>query len=317
MLRLISPRRLKQKGIVGMNMRNVRYVAGNNPRHLYPLVDDKLKTKMLAEQAGLAVPKLIGVMRVQKHVKQLVPFMEGHNSFVIKPAKGSGGKGIMVVTGRDGDGFIRPDGKVITEADLHRHASNILSGLYSLGGNPDVAMIEEKIEFSEIFDEFTYQGVPDLRIIVYKGYPVMSMARLSTSNSGGKANLHQGAVGAGIDVGSGKALHAIQHGLPVENHPDTGRRLVDLAIPRWKECLTQASKCFEVTGLGYLGADIVLDANKGPLILELNARPGLAIQVANGQGLQLRLDLVDSVASTPRPVVERVAFSIKHFGRLP
>ncbi len=315
MLRLIRPSKLAQMGIIGMNMRNVRYVAGNNPRHLYPLVDDKLKTKLLAERAGLAVPKLIGVIEVQKHVKQLIPLMEGHDSFVIKPAKGSGGKGIMVVMGREGKGFLMPDGKIATEADLHRHTSNILSGLYSLGGNPDVAMIEEKIEFSKTFDGFTYQGVPDLRIIVYKGYPAMGMARLSTSNSGGKANLHQGAVGAGIDIGSGKTLHAIQHGLPIKKHPDTGRYLHDLTIQHWKECLTQAAKCFEVTGLGYLGADIVLDANKGPLILELNARPGLAILIATGHGLQPRLNLIDSVAPPPRSVQERITFSIDHFGK--
>lgn len=330
------PWKLHELGVVGMNMRNVRYIAQNNPRHLYPLVDDKLQTKFLAQKAGLAVPKLIGVMRVQKHVKQLIPFMKGHESFVIKPAKGSGGKGILVITGRDtspeygpSGGFIAPDGSVISESDIHRHASNILSGLYSLGGNPDVAMIEEKIEFSQIFNSFTFQGVPDLRIIIYKGYPVLSMARLSTSNSGGKANLHQGAVGVGIDISTGRALHAIQHGIPITEHPDTKRQLSELCIPDWHECLRQAAMCFEVTGLGYLGADIVLDAHKGPMILELNARPGLAIQLANGQGLQKRLDAVDrhlaqitpkmsSHTSDKQPrstesVADRVAFSVKHF----
>lgn len=316
MIRLISPSKLKELGIVGMNMRNVRHVAGNNPRHLYPLVDDKLKTKIIAEKAGISVPKLIGVMRVQKHVKQMVPFLEGQESFVVKPAKGSGGKGILVIVGRDGDGFVKPSGEVIGEEDLHRHASNTLSGLFSLGGNPDVAMIEEMVQFADVFDGFTYQGVPDLRIIVYKGYPVMSMARLSTANSGGKANLHQGAVGAGIDIGTGKALKAIQHGLPIEKHPDTGKVLAELAIPQWTTCLELASKCYDVTNLGYLGADIVLDINKGPLILELNARPGLAIQVANGHGLQPRIDLVDSVIDTPRSVEEKVAFSVEKFGLL-
>lgn len=315
-MRFISPGKLKKLGIVGMNMRNVRYVAANNPRHLYPIVDDKLKTKIVAEEAGLAVPRLIGVMRVQKHVKELVPFLGDREDFVIKPAKGSGGKGIMVIVGRSGEGFVRPDGRIIYEQDLHRHSSNTLSGLFSLGGNPDVAMIEEKVRFSKVFDGFTYQGVPDLRIIVYKGYPVMSMARLSTSNSGGKANLHQGAVGAGIDIGTGRALRAIQHGLPIEKHPDTGKVLSGLAIPDWHDCLRLASRCYDVTGLGYLGADIVLDVNRGPLILELNARPGLAIQVANGYGLQPRVDLIDTVAGSQRSVEDRVAFSVDNFGEL-
>ncbi|WP_421901806.1 alpha-L-glutamate ligase-like protein [Maridesulfovibrio sp.] len=313
-MRFISPGKLKNLGIVGMNMRNVRHIAENNPRHLYPRVDDKLKTKLLAESAGIAVPKLLGVMRVQKHVKQMVSFLEGQPDFVIKPAKGSGGKGILVITGRDVDGFVTPNGKVIGEAELHRHASNTLSGLFSLGGNPDVAMIEEMVKFSNVFEGFTYQGVPDLRIIVYKGYPVMSMARLSTANSGGKANLHQGAVGAGIDIGTGRALLAIQHGLPIEHHPDTNKKLSELAIPDWTECLRLASMCYEMTELGYLGADIVLDVNRGPLILELNARPGLAIQMTNGQGLQPRIDAINAVADGKASAQERVAFSMKEFG---
>lgn len=323
----ISPKKLKELGIVGMNKRNVQYIAEHNPRHLFPLVDDKLKTKMLAEKAGLSVPKLIGVMRVQKHVKELIPFMKDYESFVIKPAKGSGGKGILVIAKREGSDFITANGQRLTENDLHRHSSNILSGLYSLGGRPDVAMIEEKISFSETFNGFSYQGVPDLRIIVFRGYPTLAMARLSTSNSGGKANLHQGAIGVGIDISTGRAIHAIQHGLPLAHHPDTGLKLTSLSIPNWRNCLLQAAKCYDVTGLGYLGADIVLDIHKEPLILELNARPGLAIQVANGIGLQKRLDSVEeeiikktqavdkqkSQESTENEVESRVNFSIQKF----
>lgn len=305
---------LRAKGVVGMNMRNVRYVAENNPRRLYSLVDDKLKTKKLAEEAGIAAPRLLGVVRVHKHVGQMVPFLEGQEGFVIKPAKGSGGKGILVITGRDGDRFVKSSGEVIGETDLHRHAANTLSGLFSLGGNPDVAMLEEVVDFSDVFEGFTFQGVPDIRIIVYKGYPVMSMARLSTAASDGKANLHQGAVGVGIDIATGRALLAVQHSLPVRQHPDTGRALSGLFIPDWRECLLLASRCYEMTGLGYLGVDIVLDANRGPLLLELNARPGLAIQVANGQGLRPRLDSVDALGSGAHTPGGRVDFSTYRFG---
>jgi hypothetical protein len=38
---------------------------------------------------------------------------------------------------------------------------------------------------------------------------------------------------------------------------------------------------------------MVLDADLGPLVLELNARPGLAIQIANGRGLRGTLDAID------------------------
>lgn len=53
--------------------------------------------------------------------------------------------------------------------------------------------------------------------------------------------------------------------------------------------LLMAAEAIEMTGLGYLGADFVLDKERGPVLLELNARPGLAIQIANRSGLRRRL----------------------------
>ena len=299
-----------------MNGRNVVMIARNNPRRLYPLVDDKLKTKEILEQAAIAAPRLLGVVKTQGNVRELGEFLASHTAFVIKPAKGSGGKGILVITGKDGPDFIKPSGEPVGLRAVERHASNTLSGLYSLGGNNDVAMIEEMVDFADAFDGFTYQGVPDIRIIVYKGYPVMAMTRLSTSDSDGKANLHQGAVGVGIDIGSGKALKAVQFGQPLTHHPDTKKDLSTFAVPDWPAFTELASRCTDITRLGYLGADIVLDRNKGPLVLELNARPGLAIQVANGEGLQPRVDLIDREAARgDRTAAERTAFAMQAFSQ--
>jgi len=297
-----------------MNHRNVVCIARNNPRRFYPRVDNKLLTKILVREAGIAAPDLIGVVKTQGHVRELKEFLAHEKAFVIKPAKGSGGKGILVITGRDGEDYLKPSGERVTHHDVCKHASNTLSGLFSLGGNNDVAMIEELVDFDPIFDGFSFQGVPDIRIILYKGYPVMAMTRLSTRDSDGKANLHQGAVGLGIDIGTGKALRAIQHGKPITVHPDTGKEFHDFHVPNWSEFLRLASRCYEITELGYLGADIVLDAQKGPLILELNARPGLAIQMANGVGMQTRFDAVEPELVKNRTADERVTFSQENFG---
>lgn len=312
--KLTTPAKLKRAGVVGMNRRNVELIAQNNPRRLYPLVDDKLKTKQITQGHGIATPAMIGVARTQYHVRQLGDFLENEQQFVIKPSKGSGGKGILVVTGRDGGDFVKASGARVTLKEMQHHVSNTLSGLYSLGGNPDVAMIEELVEFSDVFDGFSYEGVPDVRVILYHGYPVMAMTRLSTRESDGKANLHQGAVGVGIDISSGCTLKAVQHDKPLEHHPDTGKKLKDLKVPTWKTLLELASRCYEVTNMGYLGADIVLDKNRGPLLLELNARPGLAIQIANGIGMQPRLALIKSQLDEQRSAVARVAYSMKAFG---
>ncbi|GAB2799433.1 alpha-L-glutamate ligase-like protein [Halomonas shantousis] len=310
----ISPAKLHAKGIIGMNRRNIRYIGRYNARHLYPLVDDKLKTKLLAQRHGITTPELIGTITTQFGVKSIADLVAPYAGFVIKPSKGSGGKGILVIEHQDAEGYVKPSGAHIDRGDIERHVSNILSGLYSLGGSPDVALIETLIAFDEVFAEYSYEGVPDIRVIVFKGYPVMAMMRLSTAASDGKANLHQGAVGVGLDIASGTALRGVQYNLPREDHPDTGHDLASLQVPGWEELLRLAASCYEMTGLGYLGTDMVLDRYRGPMLLELNARPGLAIQMANGEGLRKRLDLVERQPEG-RSVNERVAFSQQHFAR--
>lgn len=181
-----------------------------------------------------------------------------------------------------------------------------------------MAIIESLIEFDDCFTGYTYEGVPDTRVIVFKGFPVMAMMRLSTSDSNGKANLHQGAVGVGLDIGDGSALKAVQFDRPILLHPDTGTNLHSLQVPHWEQLLNLAASCYEMSGLGYLGTDIVLDRQKGPMLLELNARPGLSIQVANGEGLVPRLRQIEALGNKHKMnVQQRVAYSREHFSRKP
>ena len=303
-----SPKKLKAKGILGMNARNYNIIGKNNARRLYPLVDDKVQTKNLAMANGVNTPEFIGVIEHQHQVKDILNIVKGHQDFVVKPAHGSGGKGVLVIRGYTENTFTLPSGRQITYNDLYQHISNILSGLYSLGGRYDTALIEEAVNFSDIFKDYSFQGVPDVRIIVYKGYPILAMTRLSTAESGGRANLHQGAVGVGLDIKTGKTKRAVQHNLPIKFHPDTKADLSKIEVPLWREHLLIAAKAYEMTGLGYFGADIVLDAKKGPMMLELNARPGLAIQIANGIGLEKVIKRVNKRYPSGLNAEERVNY---------
>lgn len=305
---------LKTQGIMGMNCRNIRYIGRYNARKLYPLVDNKLKTKQLALANAVNVPDLLCVIREQHDIPVFHTTVKGCEGFCIKPAQGSGGKGILVVLPSQAGSepqWLRTDGRVLSAEDINRHLSNILAGVFSLGGKSDVAVVEELIQVDPALRQYTHQGVPDLRIIVFQGVPVMAMMRLSCQSSKGKANLHQGAVGVGIDIVTGGAVNAVQHGNDITHHPDTGQSLRDLIVPQWQAMLHLACACYDMTGLGYLGVDIVLDKNKGPLLLELNARPGLAIQVANNAGLLPRLRGVeDRLKHTAHlgDIHERIAF---------
>lgn len=311
----IEPGRLRAQGILGMNRRNVGYIARYNSRDRFPLVDDKLKTKLIAQKANLPVPELLNVVSTQYEIESIEQELVKHTEFVIKPAQGSGGKGILVIEALVEDGFVKSNGVTIELNIIKRHLSNILSGLHSLGGRADVAIVESLVRISPLFEHISHEGVPDIRLIVFKGYPVMGMLRLATKSSDGKANLHQGAVGVGIDIGTGESIAAVQYNRIVKVHPDTGVPLRDIVIPNWQQLLSLAARCYEVTQLGYLGCDIVIDEHKGPLLLELNARPGLSIQIANNQGLLPRLRHVENLEEFSPSVSDRVTYAMRTFTR--
>ena len=309
-------RKLREAGVLGLNERNAEFIMRLNPRRLYPRVDDKSLTKRLALEAGMPVPDLYGLIDNQGDVRRFARIVADHDSFVVKPAEGSGGNGIMVITGRSKrkrDSFRRASGMLITEAEIAHHISNIISGQYSLSGNPDKAMIEYCVHFDPIFAEVSYQGVPDIRVIVYRGYPAMAMVRLPTRASDGKANLHQGAVGAGVDIALGVTLTGVLQNEVVEEHPDTGALIAGLEIPRWDFILESAARGYEVTGLGYLGVDMVIDADRGPLMLEMNARPGLNIQIANGIGMNTRIKRIEEIHDPAATPAERAAIARREF----
>ncbi|TVQ84415.1 MAG: alpha-L-glutamate ligase-like protein [Micavibrio sp.] len=308
---------LKKQGVLGMNSRNLDYIFSANDRRLYPLVDDKLNTKILAEENGIKMPKTYGIISYQDEIKKLAEMLEGYEEFVVKPAKGSGGGGILVVTGRtkekSGEKFLRAGGQEISPAALRYHIGNILGGLYALGGVRDRAIIEQRVDNIPLFRSLSGQGVPDIRLLVYRGVPVMGMLRLPTVKSRGRANLHTGGVGIGFCLKTGVTTQALWKNRYVTHHPDTRRQLSGLKIPQWRAVMETAAKAGEMTGLGYLGADIVIDRRHGPMLLELNARPGIAIQTANRTGLKPRLEAVDRDLHLLKTAEDKITYAAENF----
>ena len=141
----------------------------------------------------------------------------------------------------------------------------------------------------------------------------MAMVRLPTRASDGKANLHQGAVGAGIDMGTGITMNGVLDDKVVDEHPDTGALVAGLAIPHWDFILESSAKGCDVTELGYLGVDMVIDRDRGALILEMNARPGLNIQIANGAGLSTRIARIDEIYDASAMPAERATIARREF----
>jgi alpha-L-glutamate ligase-like protein len=289
------PGELRRVGIVGINCRNGQFILPFNPRALYPRVDQKHLTKAICKAAGIPVPDTYALIESYGDVRRFLEISGNRPEFVIKPAAGSAGRGIVVVARHDGGEFWTSSGERFTLADLRYHISAILSGLYSLKGQSDLTIIEQRIVCHDAFVKISEGGTPDIRVVLYRGVPVMAMVRLPTRASRGKANLHQGAAGAGIDLRSGITFGGVCNNRTITTHPDSGNSIAGVQIPFWTDLLQSAMKLAQGLELGYLGVDFVVDANLGPVVLEANARPGLNIQVANRRGLAPRLAYLDSL----------------------
>ncbi|HEC18862.1 MAG TPA: hypothetical protein ENI97_05905 [Gammaproteobacteria bacterium] len=283
--------RMRQVGgnlsrVLSMNHRNLGYIYPHNQRAHYPLADNKLYTKKMLETSGVPQPATYQVYGYFYELRNLEADLSQYDDFVIKPAMGSGGGGIVVIAGRteDGNSWLGISGKVYTLEDLRKHISDIIFGVYSFGLS-DEAIIEERIAQHPDIENISPYGLADVRMILCQEQPILAMLRLATLKSHGTANLHQGAVGVGIDLQTGITRHATQKGQVITHHPDSGAALTGVALPYWQALVEAGARVAEKAPLKYLGVDIAI-AEDGPRLLEINVRPGLEIQNANALGMR-------------------------------
>ncbi|KKQ85355.1 MAG: Alpha-L-glutamate ligase-like protein [Candidatus Woesebacteria bacterium GW2011_GWB1_38_8] len=287
--------------ILGLNARTQLFSYAYNDSYGKSLASSKVSTKRALKKANVAAPEIYAKFSDLKHLVNF-DWEKLPDAFALKPSQGLGGEGIVIVKKRAKDqnlpskkannAWITTQKKRVTVDDLKLHVMDILEGAYSMGNVPDVAYIEEYVGRHKAFRKFSYRGTPDIRVIVFNKVPVMAMLRLPTKESGGRANLHQGAIAVGIDMATGITVRAFWHGSYIRYKPETKRKLHGIKIPQWSRILETAVQAGIATRLGYFGADVVMHPDKGPMILELNSQPGLSIQLANASGLRRRLDRV-------------------------
>ncbi len=281
-------------GPLGMNARNFLYIRRYNSPPTKRIADDKLRTKRLLISNKIPTTKLIKAFNSRDSIREFDWDLPA-NGFVVKPARGYGGEGIIVFTSWKNQRGRTISGKRFQVQQLESHLFDIFEGVYSLQGLPDKAYIEERVLAHKFFKKFASIGLADIRIILFKSIPVMAMLRLPTPESKFTANLHLGAIGVGIDIRTGITQHAFLKGKEITKIPGTTYKIRGIKIPRWDEILLMGAKTQKIGKLGYMGIDIVFDAKKGPIVLEINARPGLEIQKANLSSLRSRLEKIEDV----------------------
>lgn len=269
--------------IAGLNSRNLNLVYPNNRSEDFPFADDKLETKKLLKEHGIPHPDTYTVVETMGLIAEKWEKVSSNHKIAIKPAKGKTGDGILVLQ-KNKDVWYSPSGTKYTVEEIHRHLANIVFGIYSFG-EYDRAIIEYFVHNHSFLKNIFHEGVPDIRIILHKETAIMAMLRIPTKESDGKGNLHQGALGIAIDLKTGMLKEGMCGGEYVSVHPDSSVHFVGMQLPYWSKILEIAHKTAQVSPLKYLGIDIVIDENLGPLVMEINARPGLEIQNINKTGI--------------------------------
>lgn len=283
------------KEVLGMNARMLQYIAKSNSPNAIRQANSKLATKRTLQKAGLATPLLYAVIRSRKELMRF-RWTKLPSSFVLKPTSSSGGGGIIVVFGRNKQGnWITADKTEMFIPELRNHILDILDGNFSHSNVPDTAFFEQRVKVHANLKRYSVKGVPDIRVLVYNQVPVMAMLRLPTAESSGRANLHAGGVGVGIDLSLGITTTATQYGHLIETLPHSRLHLSGIEIPHWDDVMVLAIRACQVLQVNYAGVDIAIDREDGPLVLEVNARPGLDIQHANLAPLKSRLRRVEGL----------------------
>ena len=291
----------KYRQFLTKNERNKVYLRKNSASGK-AIADSKFKTKKIISKAGVQVPKLIARFKTEQDLTKF-RWEDLEGNFVIKPESGYGGEGILIIRkrGKWAGEWQKMNGEIVKSYDLNMHCEEILAGKYSLHAMPDRVLVEERIRIHPMFLSLTKAGTPDIRVIVYNNVPVMAMFRIPTEKSGGKANLQQGAMGLGVDLATGITTFGIEgKGEEIYRIYDFGkkknRKVNGIKIPFWREILETAINCQKaIPTLGFMGVDVVLDKEKGPMVLEVNARPGLSIQICNKAGLKARIEKVEGI----------------------
>ncbi len=280
--------------ILGMNARNQLYVS-RNPQRAKSICHSKYATKVLLLNEGIPTANVYGIMATIEDVNDF-GWQHLNENFVLKPTNGHAGKGVVAFKKRIGNIWIDVINKRWTIEDLKVHCYDILEGQYSSHGASPKVIVEERVVSHPALTRLSYKGTPDIRVVVFNSVPIMAYTRLPTEESEGRANQSQGALGVGIDLGTGLTTYATAHKTKLIKYlPETNIELRGIQIPHWQKILVTAIRSANAAGLVYAGIDLFIDEKKDPMVVELNYRPGLSIQIANQAGLRKRLERIEDL----------------------
>jgi len=275
--------------VIGINSRNREFIYRLNDKSLLDLAADKLTSKERLIEFDIPVPETICYVETLSDIDKITENILREKGFALKPNQGSQGNGIEIIFAYREGVFYGTSNKELSLEDIKRHCHEILAGSFSQNGEEDIAYFEPLIKQDDRLQKMSPYGLCDIRVILCEGKVISAMLRMPTKDSSGKANLHQGAIGIGIDIKTGLTITAKSKQQNIVLHPDSQENLIGFQIPFWEKIIEMSKGCQKAVPLGYIGVDICLDNQLGPLVLEVNGRPGIEIQNIQERGFYYEL----------------------------
>ena len=224
-------RALHERGVLGINQRNGALVLPLNPRRHYPRVDDKLLTKRLAEAAGIPTPRSLGVITYHHQLRDLPALLDGPRPVRAQAGARRAGQRHRRHHRRSRTTHYRKSSGALLER-RRRSASTSrarISGVFSLRGDVDSCLIEERVVLHPAFATIARFGIPDVRV-----------DRLSRPADHGHVPAADGRIGRPRQPAPGRHRRRHRHrqrprharGLPQrDGHPPHRHRRADRRLP--------------------------------------------------------------------------------------
>ncbi|MCX6807778.1 MAG: DUF1704 domain-containing protein [Patescibacteria group bacterium] len=292
-----------------MNLPSTRHILGANSNFLdfvYPVrsqqdfswIKNRSKIKAWLQARGIFMPKTLLIVKNISDLDRL-NFDILPQKFIIRKVFNNGrDDNILTLSSIGANAWLDSRKRLWKPEDIKQHILDILDGGFSKSGLPDIACIEQRPELDKFFARLGQDGLPVIKIIVYRNVPLMAMLKLAPpAIVNNKFGLRQNEILIGIDIATGETTNlftnsVFDHKKEILTLPWSGRVVRGLEIPMWQDILLLASQVQSLINANYLTVEISLDAKNGPVVCGLSIDSDLDVQLANHSSLRERLDKV-------------------------
>lgn len=240
--------RFERKTVITRGINNEYIKKYNNPKYMHYFNSKVNFNKAFDQYLNREWLELTG-----NNVKDFKDFCEKHPQIIVKPDNASCGKGIELIN--------------IKNQDLKKMYQKLITNQQIL--------VEEVATQCKKLNDLHPDSINTVRVVTLLGKVVVAFLRIGNNHNHVDNFNHDGLV-APINIDNGTiefpALDKKKN--LFTNHPITGKDILGLKIPKWKEIKKLCEEAsLEIPEIGYVGWDVCVGKNKC-FFIEANEFPG-------------------------------------------